>query len=325
MNNIIKHYQELFLNRFNALRFLKKPEELYEPIDYALAAGGKRLRPVLTVMVCDFFGQNADDAINPAIAIEIFHNFTLVHDDIMDDAPIRRGRSTVYHKYGANKAILSGDTMFAKAYEFVTYTREDKLPPVLKVFTKTAMEVCEGQQLDMNFESRTDVSLDEYLEMILLKTAVLMGASLKIGAILGSASEQQCDAIYRFGENTGMVFQLQDDLLDTYGDEKTFGKRIGGDILDCKKTFLYIKTLEKLPESEKETFVSLYSNRNMPDSLKINRVKEFFNKAGVIGECQQLMNHHHRLAVEALDQTGLHAEQTSVLREFAESLLVRNV
>ncbi len=325
MKSIIRHYQDLFLTRFDALKFLKKPEELYEPIDYALAAGGKRLRPVLTVMICDFYGQNADDAINPAIAIEIFHNFTLVHDDIMDDAPIRRGRASVYHKYGSNKAILAGDTMFAKAYEFVTMTREDKLPQVLRVFTKTAMEVCEGQQLDMNFESLSHVTLDEYLEMILLKTAVLMGASLQIGAILGNASESQCEAIYRFGENTGMVFQLQDDLLDTYGDEKTFGKRIGGDILDCKKTFLYIKALELLPESEKEEFISLYAGKNMPDSLKINRVREYFNKAGVIEECKSLMNHHHQLALESLDVAGLSADHAAVLREFAESLLVRDV
>lgn len=325
MKHIIKHYQDIFLTRFNELKLLKKPEALYEPMDYALAAGGKRLRPVLTVMVCDFYGHNLEDAINPAIAIEIFHNFTLVHDDIMDDAPIRRGRATVFNKYGANTAILAGDTMFAKAYEFVTFTREDKLPSVLKVFTKTAMEVCEGQQIDMNFETMEHVTMEEYLEMILLKTAVLMGASLKIGAILGSATEAQCDAIYRFGEHTGMVFQLQDDLLDTYGNEKTFGKRIGGDILDCKKTFLYIKAVDKLEASDRSELIRIYGEKKLPDSQKINRVREYFNKAGVVEECKALMSQHHSMALEALKEAGLNDEQMAVLSEFAESLLVRDV
>jgi geranylgeranyl diphosphate synthase type II len=324
MNEIIKQYQDLFLDRFNELKFLKRPAELYEPIDYALAAGGKRLRPVLTVMICDFYGNNANDALNPAIAIEIFHNFTLVHDDIMDDAPIRRGRPSVYSKYGVNTAILSGDTMFAKAYEFVTYTREDKLSAVLKVFTKTAMEVCEGQQLDMNFEAMPRVTMSEYIEMILLKTAVLMGASLKIGAILGGASNQECDAIYRFGENVGMVFQLQDDLLDTFGHEATFGKRIGGDIRDCKKTFLYVKTLEKLSFDEQDSFMQLYSSKTWSDNEKIERVKEVFIQHKVIDDCQMLINHHHNIAIEALQQINLDANKTAVLKEFAESLLNRD-
>lgn len=324
MKQIIKQYQDLFLHRFNELTFLKRPVELYEPIDYALAAGGKRLRPVLTVMICDFFGNNSEDAINPAIAIEIFHNFTLVHDDIMDDAPIRRGRPSVYSKYGVNTAILSGDTMFAKAYEFVTYTREDKLPAVLKVFTKTAMEVCEGQQIDMNFEEMPRVSMAEYIEMILLKTAVLMGASLKIGAILGGASAAECDSIYDFGENVGMVFQLQDDLLDAFGDEVTFGKRIGGDILDCKKTFLYVRTLEKLQPDEQDKFIDLYASKSMEDNEKIAKVKEVFIQNAVVDDCRELMNYHHKLAMDALQHINLDAEKTAVLKEFAESLLGRD-
>lgn len=319
----IKHYQELFLERFNSLKFIKKPEELYEPIDFALSAGGKRLRPVLTTMICDFYGNNFEDAVNPSIAIEIFHNFTLVHDDIMDNAPIRRGRPTVFKKYGSNTAILSGDTMFAKAYEFVTYTRVDKLPDVLKVFTKTAMEVCEGQQMDMNFEDMREVSENEYLEMIRLKTAVLMAASLKIGAILGGASEQQQEAIYDYGLNLGMVFQLQDDLLDTFGNEAAFGKKVGGDILDCKKTYLFIKAIEKMNKKEKDDFIILYNNTSLEEAIKIEHVKQVFLEKGSDTDSQQLMNHYHRLCMNALEKIELEAEKKNSLKEFAESLLDR--
>ena len=321
--NHIKFYQEKFLERFNALSFNKKPEELYEPIDYALSAGGKRLRPVLTTMICDFYGQNFEDAVNPSIAIEIFHNFTLVHDDIMDNAPIRRGRPTVYKKYGSNTAILSGDTMFAKAYEFVTYTRVDKLPEVLKVFTKTAMEVCEGQQMDMNFESLTEVSEEDYLEMIRLKTAVLMAASLQIGAILGGASKEQQDAIYQYGLNLGMVFQLQDDLLDTFGNEATFGKKVGGDILDCKKTYLFIKALQKMTAEETKSFIELYNNTNLNPEKKINEVREIFLSKESDKESKKLMDFYHQECMKALEKINLLPEQKATMQEFAESLLLR--
>lgn len=319
----IKHYQDLFLERFNSLKFLKTPEELYEPIDFALSAGGKRLRPVLTTMICDFYGNNFEDAINPSIAIEIFHNFTLVHDDIMDNAPIRRGRPTVFKKYGSNTAILSGDTMFAKAYEFVTYTRVDKLPDVLKVFTQTAMEVCEGQQLDMNFENLREVSEKDYLEMIRLKTAVLMAASLKIGAILGGASEQQQQAIYDYGMNLGMVFQLQDDLLDTFGNEATFGKKVGGDILDCKKTYLFIKATEKMNEKEKEEFIGLYNNVSLEETSKIEQVRKIFLEKKSDADSRELMVSYHKLCIDALQKIELSAEKKEVLMQFAESLLIR--
>ena len=324
MKKTIQHYQKVFTERFDKINFVKFPYELYEPIDYALKAGGKRLRPVLTIMVCDFFGNNMEDAMNPAIAIETFHNFTLVHDDIMDDAPIRRGRPTVYNKYGPNIGILSGDTMFTKAYEFVTLTREDKLPAVLKVFTKTAMEVCEGQQLDMNFETMSEVTMEEYMQMILLKTAVLIGACMEIGAILGNATAEQCEAIYNFGKHTGMVFQLQDDLLDAFGDEKTFGKRIGSDILDCKKSFLYVSAMDKLKGNERISFQQLYNDKTMDETEKINRVKEFFINNNVISDCKSIMQKHHELALEALSVTGLNTEQKAVLQEFAESMLVRD-
>jgi len=214
--------------------------------------------------------------------------------------------------------------MFTKAYEFVTYTREDKLPAVLKVFTKTAMEVCEGQQLDMNFESMPHVTRDEYMQMILLKTAVLMGACLKIGAILGNASAEQCEAIYSFGENTGMVFQLQDDLLDTFGDEKTFGKRIGGDILDCKKTFLYVSAVSNLSQVDRDHFIRLYSDKQMDERKKIEAVRRVFIQTGAIENCKVLMLHYHQKAMLDLDKTGLSSEHKKVLAGFAESMLVRD-
>ncbi len=320
----IKKYQEIFLEHFNKHKFLKEPYELYEPIDYALSAGGKKIRPVLTTMICDFFGNNYQDAINPATAIEIFHNFTLVHDDIMDDAPIRRGKPTVYKKYDVNTAILSGDTMFAKAYEFVTLTRVDKLPAVLKVFTKTAMEVCEGQQYDMNFEEQKDVSLDEYLLMIKLKTAVLMGASLKIGAIIGGADEEQADLVFEFGEEMGMVFQLQDDLLDTFGNQTTFGKRVGSDIIDCKKTYLFVKALENLDEESGANLLKIYQDRNLDEALKISSVQEIFRKAGVIEDCKVLMQKHHEKSMIALEKLQIKPVHKKVLINFAESLLVRD-
>lgn len=323
--DVIKHYQEIFCDSLKKQVFLKEPKELYAPIDYALSGSGKRLRPVLTIMICDFFGNNYTDAIDPAIAIEIFHNFTLVHDDIMDNAPIRRGRPTVFKKWDANVGILSGDTMFAKAYEYVTRTRVDKLPEVLKVFTKTAMEVCEGQQYDMNFESIDNVSMDEYIDMIRLKTAVLMAASLKIGAILGSASPEQAELIYSFGEQVGMVFQLQDDLLDTFGTEIAFGKKVGGDILDCKKTYLYIKTLEFLSAEQQREFISLYQDRSIDPDTKIMKVRQVMKDAGVINSCRELMGQYHMRSLTSLQQLSLSENQKKVLRDFAESLLVRNV
>ena len=320
----IKQYQDIFFDTFNALSFISEPIELYEPIEYALSAGGKRIRPILTIMICDFFGNNYKDAINPAIAIEIFHNFTLVHDDIMDNAPIRRGQTTVYKKWDSNTAILSGDTMFAKAYEFVTLTREDKLAAVLKVFTKTAMEVCEGQQYDMNFETQKKIDLGEYLKMIQLKTAVLMGASLKIGAILGGASEEQADLIHKFGEEVGMVFQLQDDLLDTFGNESAFGKRLGGDILDCKKTYLYVMAMTKLNSDKQEELLNIYNLREIEENEKIKKVKKLFIEAEVIGDCKELMKKHHEKSMQALELIQLGTAQKEVLSDFAESLLVRD-
>lgn len=258
-----------------------KPEELYEPVSYILGLGGKRIRPALAVMACDLFDGRQEDVIHPALAIEIFHNFTLLHDDIMDKAPVRRNHPTVHAKWNENIAILSGDAMNIIAYQHLCRTRTEFIPELLDVFSKVALEICEGQQLDMNFESRTDVSLQEYLEMIRLKTAVLLATSLKIGAICGRAPESEKDQLYHFGLNLGLAFQVQDDLLDTFGNQQEFGKSIGGDIRAGKKTFIYLKAMELASISQKEELSGLYADKQIDPDKKVSRVIRIFNELNV--------------------------------------------
>src|SRR5476651_2411466 len=236
--------QVLISKAVDALKFPESPAELYEPISYILDLGGKRLRPSLLLMACDLFGGDVNKAIEPALAIEVFHNFTLMHDDIMDKAPLRRGKKTVHEKWNANVAILSGDAMMVEANKLMMKVDDPILRRVMDVFNETATGVCEGQQIDMSFEQRNNVLIDEYLNMIRLKTAVLLGGTLKIGAIIGGASLNDAQLLYSFGVNLGIAFQLQDDILDVYGDPEKFGKQVGGDILSNKKTYLLIKALE---------------------------------------------------------------------------------
>ena len=256
-------FQEIINQHIANQNFNRFPSELYDPIAYTMTQGGKRLRPLLTLMTCDLFGGNLVHAIHPALALEVFHNFTLVHDDIMDQAPLRRGRETVYKKWNSNIAILSGDTMFAMAYQYAIQTEDQYVPKILRVFNKAAIEVCEGQQLDMNFEVITQVNLDEYLEMIQLKTAVLIGVSIQIGAIIGNASDEDMKLMYDFGIQLGIAFQIKDDLLDLYGSEKYFGKKTGGDILANKKTYLFLKALEQCHNSDKQALIDLYNDNQM--------------------------------------------------------------
>lgn len=255
-----------------------KPNELYQPISYILGLGGKRIRPVLTLMACELFSDDLKDAVNPALAVEIFHNFTLLHDDIMDKAPMRRNHATVHHKWNENIAILSGDAMNIIAYQHLCKTHNDFIPELLHVFSRVAIEICEGQQLDMNFESQTEVSLPDYLEMIRLKTAVLLATSLKIGAICGRASENEKQNLYNFGLNLGLAFQIQDDFLDAFGTEEEFGKNIGGDILAGKKTFIYLKALEIAPADVKHRLKALYEDKTIDPSPKIEQVLEIFRQ-----------------------------------------------
>ena len=240
----------------------KEPYNLYEPIRYVLSIGGKRLRPTFALMACDLFGGNVNDAVYPACALEVYHNFTLLHDDIMDNADMRRGKPTVHKKWNENTAILSGDVMLSQAYEVMCRAEHSLLPSLLSVFNQTTIEVCEGQQYDMDFESRNDVSADEYIAMIRLKTAVLLAASLKIGAICAKASAKDADLIYEFGINVGLAFQLKDDWLDVYGDVKKFGKKIGGDICCNKKTYLLITALEKASGDTKISLTDWFSKES---------------------------------------------------------------
>lgn len=258
------------------------PSRLYDPIRYILGMKGKRIRPVLTLASCDLFDGNVDDAIEAAIGLEIFHNFTLLHDDIMDQAMLRRGKDTVNKKWNINVAILSGDTMFALACRYMAARRLARCEEIFEVFTKTAIEVCEGQQLDMDFEIETDITINRYLEMISLKTAALLGACTKIGALSANTSSEQADMLYDFGINVGMAFQVQDDLLDAFGNTDKFGKSVGGDIITNKKTFLYIKCLEVANNHDKERLKSMFSGTaNIDTEVKISRVIDIYNKYNI--------------------------------------------
>src|SRR5690554_2222612 len=254
-----------------------KPATRFDPIRCDLSVGGKRIRPLLLLMATDLFGKELESSLGPAIGIEIFHNFTLLHDDLMDNSDIRRGKPTVHRKYGTNSAILSGDAMLIESYRYMATAPPAILPELLALFTKTAMKVCQGQQLDMDFEKRSDVTESEYLEMIRLKTAVLLGCALKMGAMIGGATSQDAELLYDFGINIGLAFQLKDDLLDVYGDPRTFGKNIGGDILSNKKTFLLIKALENSNKEQNSALKEWILAETFDAEAKINAVKEIYD------------------------------------------------
>ncbi len=313
----------IFEDRLKQEKFSKYPEELYSPINYTLALGGKRIRPVLTLMACDMFGGDINKALPQAIAIEMFHNFTLIHDDIMDNAPIRRGKQTVYKKWSANIAILSGDTLFAYAYQYAQKADKEILGNVLSVFNQTAIEVCEGQQYDLNYETRNDVSVDEYINMIRLKTAVLFGASLKIGAIIGGASSNEADKLYNFALNIGLGFQLKDDLLDTFGNEALFGKKPGGDILSNKKTYLYLKALELADEETKEKLIGLYNYNDYPDLDKINLVKTIFSSLNINKITEDEIDRYFEAARIDLNSLDLNEEIKTELFNIADKMIHR--
>ena len=294
-----------FEESLNKENFSGKPEELYAPIKYTLNLGGKRIRPVLTLMACEMFGGEINTALPQAIAIELFHNFTLIHDDIMDNAPIRRGKPSVYKKWSSNIAILSGDTLFAYAYQYAQKADSRLLGDILSVFNQTAIEVCEGQQYDLNFETRNDVRVEEYIEMIRLKTAVLFGASLKIGSLIGGAPHLEANKLYNFAINIGLGFQLKDDLLDTYGDESVFGKKTGGDILSNKKTFLYLKSLELANKEDKERLITLYNSSDYDDVKKINEVKSIFSKLNIDKITEQEIDLYFKAGVVDLESLNV--------------------
>lgn len=297
---------------------------LYEPVNYILSLGGKRLRPALSLLSCELFGGDSRAAIRPALGIEVFHNFTLMHDDIMDQAPIRRGKATVHTKWDVNTAILSGDAMLVQAYQLIAATPSEKLPEVLALFNQTALEVCEGQQMDMAFESRDDVTVAEYLEMIRLKTSVLLAAALRLGALLGEASAREQELIYRFGESLGMAFQLRDDYLDAFGETDKVGKQEGGDILSDKKTYLLIRAIESAGVDQRAVLNHYIGNRQADDAEKVTRVKGVFREIGVDQELLDLSDTYFGNALQALNEIQRNHPALEELREFAAQLMVRD-
>jgi geranylgeranyl diphosphate synthase type II len=317
--------QEIFTKELYSERFDYMPRELYEPIGYIMSLGGKRIRPVLLLMACDLFGSDIRKAIPAALGVEMFHNFTLVHDDIMDDAPLRRGKVTIHEKWNTDIAILSGDTMMALAYEYFLKLDEDVIKQVLHLFSKTTKEVCEGQQYDMNFETKPDVNIDQYMEMIRLKTAVLIGACLKIGGIISHASGEDLDNLYQFGLHTGLAFQLKDDLLDVYGDEEKFGKKNYGDIVTNKKTFLYLKAFEAARGKDLDMLTHYFSGNPVVRDEKVKEVKKIFDTLGIRSLTEDMIREEGQLASLFLDKVSAGEPKKQELKKFAGELIDRKL
>jgi len=316
---------QIISTELEQINWNKEPQGLYEPIGYVLSMGGKRIRPALTLMACNLFSDDVQPAVNSALGLEIFHNFTLLHDDIMDKADIRRGQPTVHKKWDDNTAILSGDVMQISAYQFMAQTPADQLKRSLDLFSQTAAEICEGQQYDVEFEQREKVEADEYLEMIRLKTAVLLGASLQIGAWIGGAGEEDAQLLYDFGINIGLAFQLKDDLLDVYGDAATFGKRIGGDILCNKKTYMLIHALQLAKDNDAlELQKWIEVSEILQEEEKIFAVTSLYNQLGVKQICEDKMQFFYSKAVANLDKVSIFNNKKQELRNIADKLMFRN-
>lgn len=321
----IYQYQEFLSDYLQSQYETKEPRNLYEPIHYILDLGGKRMRPVLTLMSAEVFDADYKKALPAALAVEVFHNFSLVHDDIMDDAPLRRGHETVHEKWNINTGILSGDAMLILAYQYFEQYEPLIFRDLAKLFSKTALEVCEGQQWDVDFEDRTDVTIEEYLIMIQYKTAVLVAAAMKMGAIIAETSIENANLIYDFGLNLGLAFQLQDDFLDAFGNPETFGKQVGGDIIENKKTYLYLKAVAFSNEKEAEELKSLFSNQPEDSTDKIERVKALFNSSGASKATQDAIQDYTFKAFQTLDKMNISVEKKQMLRTFGENLMGRKV
>jgi geranylgeranyl diphosphate synthase type II len=302
---------------------LKEPNLLYEPIVYSLSQGGKRIRPLLTLMSCEMFGGDIEKALYPAVGVEIFHNFTLLHDDIMDKAPIRRGQPTVYKKWNDNVAILSGDAMFAIAYDFLIRTDSNHVQRVIQAFNRVAIGVCEGQQYDLDFETQDNVTIPEYINMIRLKTSVLVGGALEIGGIIAHASDSDLKHLYAFGENIGLAFQLQDDWLDVYSDVNVFGKVHGGDIAVHKKTFLYLKALELANTEQSKQLKHYFSSTNFDAEEKFKAVLSIYNELNIGEHTKSEMQRYQDLAMKALSQISVSEQSKQPLKQLAENLMTR--
>ncbi len=321
----IHQYQDFFITYLENQKLTKEPKNLYEPIDYIVGLGGKRMRPVLTLMAAEVFDADYAEALPAAMAVEVFHNFSLVHDDIMDDAPLRRGKETVHEKWNINTGILSGDAMLILAYQYFEQYEPVIFRDLAKLFSKTALEVCEGQQWDVDFETRFDVTIPEYLKMIEYKTAVLVAAAMKMGAIIAETSEENANLIYEFGLNLGLAFQLQDDYLDAFGDPETFGKQLGGDIIENKKTYLYLKALAFSEKEQAEELKNLFSVQLEDNSAKIEAVKAIFNHSGASKATQEAIQEYTFKAFETLNKMSVDGKKKEILRSFGENLMGRKV
>lgn len=321
----ISQYQDFFIEYLKKQNIQKEPKNLYEPIEYILGLGGKRIRPVLTLMAAEVFDADYKAALPAAMAVEVFHNFSLVHDDIMDDAPLRRGQVTVHEKWDLNTGILSGDAMLILAYQYFEQYEPEVFRDLAKLFSKTALEVCEGQQWDVDFEERNNVKVSEYLKMIEYKTAVLVAAAMKMGAIVAKASEKEADLIYEFGLNLGIAFQLQDDYLDAFGDPETFGKQVGGDIIENKKTYLYLRALKLATPEKGAELQYLYSLELEDNTKKIEASKAIFNESGASKSTQEAIEMYTFKAFETLDKMDISTEKKDILRTFGENLMGRKV
>lgn len=303
----------------------EEPQQLYNPIKYMLSLGGKRIRPALTLMVCDFFETDFNKAMSAALAVELFHNFSLIHDDIMDRAPLRRGKKTVHEKWDINTAILSGDAMLILAYRFFEDYEPHKFRELAKLFSETALQVCEGQQHDMDFETRDNVTLAEYIKMIEQKTAVLLGAAMKMGAIVAETAESDKENIYEFGKNLGIAFQIQDDYLDVFGNPDTFGKQVGGDIISNKKTFLYLSVITQQSSILAEELEHLFSIHPTDPTDKIAAVKEIFVSSGAAKTTRAAIEKYSKLAFSVLETIEISEDKKARLREFGTNLMQRKV
>lgn len=324
MHNI-SQYQDFFISYLKSQKINKEPKNLYEPMEYILGLGGKRMRPVLTLMSAEVFDTDYKKALPAAMAVEVFHNFSLVHDDIMDDAPLRRGQVTVHEKWNINTGILSGDAMLILAYQYFEQYEPAIFRNLAKLFSKTALEVCEGQQWDVDFEERTDVTIAEYLKMIEYKTAVLVAAAMKMGAIVAETSEKDADLIYDFGLNLGLAFQLQDDYLDAFGDPETFGKQVGGDIIENKKTYLYLKSLEFSSADKALQLQNLFHLQLEDNTAKIETAKAIFNESGASKATREAIEMYTLKAFETLEKMAISEEKKKILKTFGENLMGRTV
>ena len=321
----LSQYHQMFTDHIEKHTISAVPENLYAPVNYILSLEGKRIRPILTLISADIFSGSPKKALNAALAGEIFHNFSLVHDDIMDSADLRRGNTTVHEKWDNSTAILSGDVMLILAYQIFENYEANIFVPMATLFSKTAIKVCEGQQLDIDFEKKQEISFDEYLLMITYKTAELIGVAMKMGAIIANATIADQEKIYKFGKNLGIAFQLQDDYLDCFGNENDFGKKIGGDIIERKKTFLYIKTLELISGDEKSNFISLYNSPYDNSKDKIALVKDMYNKCNIKNEVTAEIQKYTDSAFQILESLKLPKEKNEFLQNIGNSLMQRKI